>query len=95
MNARLTMNAAPPTGRDNAGQSGTPIRTAASGRGTLPPISSSAVDAQPRGTNSIAPFSRIAIDAAGRIVWVSPLAPVPFVGGGPWNDGLRAGGGER
>ena len=92
MTASLTRNAAPPTGRENAGQGvSLPSSAGASDRACpLSPCQSGY--ALSRGTDLIEPFSRIDRDAAGRVVRVAPLVPVPFAGGGiRWNDGLRTG----
>lgn len=92
MTASLTTNAAAPTGCENARQGASLLR-APERTGRACPLSlDQSGYALSRGIDLIEPFSRIDRDAAGRVVRVAPLVPVPFAGGGiRWNDGLRTG----
>lgn len=78
MIASLTRNAALPTGCEKQRQGNDGPRAAGASAGALPRSNCSPVHACARGTNSIAPFSRIDRDDEGRVVRVVPVMPVPF-----------------
>ncbi len=78
MTVSLTRNAAAPTGCENAGQGVSSLSAAGASRWALPPNTSGPVHALSRGTDFVAPFSRIDRDDAGRVVRVVPVMPVPF-----------------